>query len=197
MAPYYKMPGFTLANANLSTRVLLTLFLFSTLCGLGVALLQYSERAGFSGGDTAEWMLGNEGDLDATEIKVEKSYRELLSITHEHALMLPMLLFVLLHLVALCGIGEGWKITLYLTSFLSLGGCFAGMWLTACRGDSWGFVIRGSGLGLTATLFGSCLLPLYELWLRKPLYRKLQRREPPAADPRFPSGSSCPVRGER
>ena len=44
MAPYYKMPGFTLANANLSTKVLLTLFLVSILAS-AVSFVSFRERA--------------------------------------------------------------------------------------------------------------------------------------------------------
>ena len=136
MTAYYKMPGFTLARANLSTKVLVSLFIITVAVGLGVALLQYTSRAGSTGQEAVEWIQGNEGDLDATELKVEKSYRELLSLTHDHVFSLPVLVFVVLHLVGLCAIREAWKITLYLMTFLSVFGSLAGPWLIYAGG--WG-----------------------------------------------------------
>ena len=83
MTQFYKMPGFTLANANFSTKVLLSLFQISIGLGVWVAVLQSLDRVGGSNDSAVEWVLGNELDFEATEIKVEKSYREMLAITHE------------------------------------------------------------------------------------------------------------------
>lgn len=187
MTQYYKMPGFTLARANLSTRVLVTLFLLTLLGGLGVALLQYHERAGgFTRRAAREWVEGNEGDLEATRIVAEKSFGELVAITHEHAFSLPMLLFVLLHLVALTGIGERWKIALYLLGFLSLVGSLGGPWLISHSGPAWTALLLGSGLVLAAVMGISALLCLFELWLAAPLRRRRRQPEPPPPDPLFP-----------
>lgn len=186
MTQYYKMPGFSLANANPATKVLLTLFLLTVLGGLGVALLQYYDRAGFGARGATEWVLGNEDDPAPPELRSPKSYRELLSITHEHAFALPMLLFVLLHLVALTSIREGAKIALYVVAFLSLVGSLAGPWFIAYRGPGWTTLVRGAGAGLAASIGVSALLCLWETWLVLPLRRLLGRSEPRAVDPLSP-----------
>jgi hypothetical protein len=180
---YYKMPGFSLANANASTKVLLTLFLLVVMGGLGVALLQYFDRAGLGARGAVEWIRGNEEDLRAPEIKAPKSYRELLQITHDHAFALPMLLFVLLHLVALTSIGEAAKIALYLVAFVSLAGSLAGPWLIAYRGPAWQAALRACGAGLTGTIGLAALVCLFETWLARPLRRLRGRPEPRAPDP--------------
>ena len=186
MTAYYKMPGFTLTKSNLSTKVLITAFLITVLAGLWVALLQYTERAGTSGRDATEWVRGNDSDLAATEFKPEKSFRELLSITHEHAFSLPILLFVLLHLVGLCTLSEKLKITLYLAGFLALLGSLAGPWLIYGVDPSWNILMRICGMVMTAVLAFSAGICLYELWLAGPVRRRLGRPSPPPPEPMFP-----------
>lgn len=183
MTQYYKMPGFSLASANASTKVLLTLFLVATLAGLAVALLQYTDRAGVSAEGAVAWVRGNEADVAAREIAAPKSYRELLSITHEHALALPMLLFILLHLVALTSISERAKVALYAAGFGSLAGALAGPWLVAYAGAGWSALLRASGALLAGTIALSAGLCLFETWLARPLRAWRRTPEPPAPDP--------------
>ncbi len=183
MTQYYRIPGFSLGNATASTKTLVTLFLFAVLGGLAVALLQYADRAGFSARGAVEWVRGNEEDLQALEIKPPKSYRELLAITHDHAFALPMLLFVLLHLVQLTSIGEGAKIALYLVGFFSLAGALAGPWLVAYRGPGWTALLHACGAGLVGTIGASALVCLFETWLAGPLGRARARPGPPPPDP--------------
>ncbi len=186
MTAFYKMPGFTLANASLSTRLLVTLFLLAVAAGLVVSLLQYGERAGLGAGAAEEWLLGNESDPSAREIKVEKSDRELLSITHEHAFALPILLFVLLHLVALCTIPDGAKIALYSVTFGAYACSLGGIWLTARADPAWSLLLRVGGMVMTACIALGCALPLFEMWLARPLRRRRGRPEPEAPNPMFP-----------
>jgi hypothetical protein len=183
MTQYYKMPGLSLSNANLSTKVLLTLFLLSALAGLAVALLQYHGRAGFTVQGSIEWIRGNEEDRAAREIKPAKTYTELVALTHDHAFALPILLFVLLHLAALTSIGERAKIALYLAGFLSLAGALSAPWLVAYLGPGWNLLLRWSGMALCGVIALSAALGLFEIWLARPLRRLRRLPEPPAPDP--------------
>jgi hypothetical protein len=194
MTQYYRVPGFSLASANASTKVLVSLFLLLVLGGLAVALLQYADRAGFDRKGTVEWVRGNESDLAAKEIRSPKTYTELLAITHEHAFSLPILLLVLLHLVGLCPIGEKAKIGMYVAGFASLAGALAGPWLVSYGGPGASVLVLGSGLVLALVLGGSALLPLYEMWLAGPLRARWERPEPPPADPLFPQRPGAPPR---
>jgi hypothetical protein len=187
MTQYYKVPNFTLAGANASTKVLVTCFLATVLAGLGVALLQYHDRAGGFGAAAAlDWVRGNEDDPDATRILGPKTTSELIAITHEHAFSVPILAFVVLHLLALTSISEAAKIAFYLAGFLSIVATFAAPWLVHSRGESWTPLLRIGGAGLTAVLALSSLVCLYELWLGAPMRR--WRRRPPAQapNPMFP-----------
>jgi hypothetical protein len=188
MTQYYKVPGFTLANANLSTKVLVTLFLATVLGGTGIALLQYHERAGGFGERAArEWVLGNDEDPRAARIMPEKTFGELVAITHEHAFAVPILVFVVLHLVGLTSIREEVKIALYVLGFAAAATTLAAPWLVHYRGPAWTVLLRLSGLTLTLVLTSSTCLCLHELWLARPLRRWRQRPEPPAPNPMFPT----------
>ncbi len=186
MTQYYKVPQFTLAASSPSTKILITLYLVFNLFALWVSILQYADRAGMSHEASTEWLLGNEGDLEAREFKAEKSDRELLSITHEHAFTLPMLFFLLLHMVALCTISERWKIALYVLSFLALGGSFAGMWLVARVGPGWSWLLRASGVGMTLSIAVSSLLCLWETWGVGGWQARRDGPPPLAPNPMFP-----------
>jgi len=184
MTQYYRMPGFSLSNANASTKVLLTAFLLAVLGGLAVALLQYLDRAGGGSHENAvAWVRGNEDEVRAREIMAPKSYRELLSIAHQHAFSLPMLLFVLLHLVALCTIGERAKIALYVFAFGALGATMAAPWFVSYLGPEWAPLLRIGGTGLALSIAASALICLFELWLARPLRRLMKRDDLPAPDP--------------
>lgn len=183
MTQYYKMPGFSLSNANASTKVLLSLFLISVVAGLAVSMLQYLDRAGVGAEAAEQWIKGNEGDFEAERIIPEKSYSELVAITHEHAFSLPMLLFVLLHLVALCTISQRAKIVVYLAGFLSLWGSLGGPWLVAYAGTGWTWVMMASGTTMALVILFSSVLCLWETWLARPFRRRTSKPEPPAPDP--------------
>jgi hypothetical protein len=169
------MPNFSLASASPSTKVLLTLFLAAVLGGLAVALLQYCDRAGLGARGAIEWVRGNEDDPEPAEIKAPKTYRELLSITHDHAFALPLLLFVLLHLVALTAISEGAKIALYTIAFFSLFATLSAPWLIAYVGPSWAALLRAAGACLAGSIGFSALLSLWEIWCGKPRQKATPR----------------------
>ena len=187
MTQYYKMPGFTLANSNTSTKILITLFLVTILCGLSVALLQYYDRAGdFTQKAAEEWVLGNPDDVNATKIMPEKTFGQLVGITHEHAFSVPILIFVLLHLVALTSIREGSKITLYVVGFLSTLCSFAAPWAIHYWGKGWTILLRYSGLTMTEIILLAAILCLHEMWLAKTIRKFRNKEEPPAPNPMFP-----------
>ncbi|MDG1455846.1 MAG: hypothetical protein P8R38_06520 [Planctomycetota bacterium] len=201
MTQFYKQSGFTLARSNLSTKILLTLFLFTTLAGCVVAALQYSSRSGGYDSESArQWIQGNEEDLEAKEFISEKTPRELLSFIHDHIFSLGILLFVILHLVELTPWTEGPKIALSILGY----SCLFSMLFSPLAIQSgsttatYTQIIGGSGLLLTLTLGSFACLD--ELWWASGRRKSRQQEEPAPPAPLFPekrteqkSGGRCPL----
>ncbi|MEC9475836.1 MAG: hypothetical protein VX764_02230 [Planctomycetota bacterium] len=198
MTQFYKQSGFTLARANPSTRVLLTLFLLTVLAGCVVALLQYSGRSGGLSTDNAkQWVQGNEKDYEAEELYAEKSPREILSIVHDHIFAVALLLFVVLHLVELTPWTEGPKITLSIIGYGSLALSLLSPWWLYLQWAVAPFTLRIGGTGLLLVLASGSLACLDELWLARWRRRKAGKKEPAAPAPLFPekreSAGGCPL----
>lgn len=160
MSQYYKMPSFHLRGASRSTKILLTCFLLFTLAGYGVALLYFHAHTGLSVAGIERYYQGDEAAM-----VFAKTREELIATTHPHAFSLPMLLFILCHLVALCRIPEWGKSTLYLASFGSAAGVLIGPWLASYGGPGWAWFLAANGLVLTAVFAAITLLPLVDMWL--------------------------------
>ena len=198
MTRFYKQAGFTLARANPSTRVLISLFLISVLAGCFDAILQYSQRAGgFSDHNAREWIVGNETDIDAEELIPAKSSRELLSLVHDHIFSLAILLFVVLHLVELTPWNDGPKIVLSLLGYGSLVFMLASPWWIRDGGTVAPLLMRVAGSGMILVLTCGSLACLDELWWAPRRRRRLGKSEPEAPSPLFPGAgkrsSGCPL----
>ena len=190
----YKEKGFTLARADLATRVLVTAFLLCVLAGVVVAALQYSGRSGGFGIEAGEeWVLGNESDEEATVFRVAKGRGELLAFTHDHIFSLAMVLFVVLHLVGLTPLTQRAKIALIVTSFGGLAGTLGFPWLVRAGGEGSGgrvFAMIVSGSALLLGLAVGSIVVLLEMWVWPGIRRRRGRPEAPAADPMFPRRES-------
>ncbi len=160
MTQYYKMPSFNLRGASFSTKVLLTCFLVFTLAGYVVAMLYFHDRTGLEIEGMKRYYQGDE-----ERMVFAKSRAELIAITHPHAFSMPMLLFILCHLVALCRIPEWAKSTLYVLSFGSAACVLAGPWLTTYYSASNAWFLAISGWVLTLAFLAITLLPMVEMWL--------------------------------
>lgn len=198
MTQFYKQSGFTLARANPSTKVLLTLFLCTVIAGCVVALLQYSGRSGGLSSESAkQWVQGNEQDLEAEEFYPEKSPREILAIVHDHIFALAMLLFVVLHLVELTPWTEGPKITLSILGYGSLALSLLAPWWLHWDWSIAPISLRIGGTGLLVVLTCGSLACLDELWLAKRRRRRSGKKEPAAPAPLFPEKrkreGGCPL----
>ncbi|MBI5367388.1 MAG: hypothetical protein HZA54_10155 [Planctomycetes bacterium] len=160
MTQYYRMPSFSLRAASLSTKVLLTCFLLSTLAGYVVALLYFHDRTGLQIEGIQRYYQGDE-----EKMVFAKTRTELIASTHPHAFSMPMLLFILCHLAALCRISERLKCGLYLTCFGSAACVLAGPWLTTYYSAANAWFLAASGWVLTISFLAVTLLPLVEMWL--------------------------------
>lgn len=175
MTQYFAYQRFKLWRAPLQTRVLLTLFNATIVLGGGVSVLMYRVRTGLTPSGTEAYYLGNEGTAaPGAEMLFERSFRELLDVTHDHAFSQPMLFFILCHIFALTRVSDRAKIAVYVASFASVLIDLAAPYLVRYVSPAFAPVQIVNGAVMAAVLVVLLAVPTYEMWF----YREL---EAPAA----------------
>lgn len=175
---YTLSPKLHLSQLPLATRILLTSFLVSVIAALAVSCLKYSDRAEFTPtgaqrywggdpprpGDEAEPLLAGEEAIDGkTPRALKKSTRQLVDLVHPHLFTVPIVLFILLHLLILTRVRDGWKIALIVHAFTAFAATFGLPFLIAAtRGGALAFIVAGSNLLLSFA--ATCAILLFELW---------------------------------
>lgn len=159
-------------------KVLLSLYVLSVGAGLWVAALKYTDRAEWSaegvgqhvhgsGGSAEDEALGSPfAGLDST-VREGMSRRELVDIVHPHLFSIPVVLFILGHLLHLTRIPDWLKGAINITAFVSFGATFGLPFLVA---DQAGLapLLYVSGWAMLVSFVLLCVIPLWETWLGKP-----------------------------
>ncbi|MEM1340451.1 MAG: hypothetical protein AAF717_19525 [Bacteroidota bacterium] len=155
-----------LLETSRETRSLIVLYLVITSIGF-LSALQFVDRttSGTPKG-IQENYLGNEEDLQATELKFAMSERQILNIIHAHMLSIGMLFFILALLVATTPLGGILrKLLLFeplVSVFLTFGGIY---WLW--KGILWmRYVVMLSGILMTLSYILSIVVLGYWLFKR-------------------------------
>ncbi|MBL8840587.1 MAG: hypothetical protein JNL90_03550 [Planctomycetes bacterium] len=180
---YTLSPKLHLSRLPLPTRILLSAFLVTLQAALAVSALKYTDRAEFTpDGARSYWhgeapaadeLLPGEAEIDdaptaaARAPALRKSTRYLVDVVHPHLFTVPLVLFVLLHLLILTRLGDRAKIALTLHAFGSCAATFGLPFLVAASGTgALAFVVAGANLLLS--MGGVALLLLVELWRAPP-----------------------------
>jgi hypothetical protein len=178
---YTVLRSLHLSRLQLPTRLLITWFVLSIDVALVVGALKYSDRAEFSAsGATRYWhgagaaATGEQAPLLPGEEEIEgrgteppigaaKSRRFLVDTVHPHLFTVPIVLFVMLHLLSLTRLPTGWKVALDAHGFLAFAATFGlPFWIAASGGGAWLFVAAGSNLLLNFVVVSAILL--IETW---------------------------------
>ncbi len=189
---YTLTPKLHLSQLPLPTRLLLTGFVLSILAALWVGSLKYTQRAEFTpSGAQRYWHgeaeSGNESggriddgivDVGPDALAERKSTRHLVDIVHPHLFTVPILLFILLHLLILTRLRDGVKIALQLHAFASFAATFSLPFLVAGSGQGAGaFIVAGANLLLSFVVIGSILLVAL-WWPRRQTTRSAHLTQP-------------------
>ena len=130
---------------TLSKKLFITYFLILMGIAFGVSCLNFCERTGFSTSLTVRHYNGSvksvheETEHEQNEEMLQegfffpKSYREILEITHVHAFMIPLIVFVMSRILSMADIREGIKITIYSTALVGTGMNLTGPYLIRCN----------------------------------------------------------------
>ena len=126
MPPYMQIPHYHLSKLPATTKVALTGFSLATLAAiLFSALGIYGERTGFETRRVQANFVGDERVTQETgeemkEMVAEKPKRHLYDIVHPHAFMMPLIYFVLTHMMEMSYARRGVKMGLYVAGFVSM-----------------------------------------------------------------------------
>ena len=122
MPPYLAVPHFPLSKLPITTKVALTIFAFSLFSGIFfVGVVLFAERTGWTAEGAAMNYGGSERYAEETgviaeELVVELPKREIYDIIHPHSFLMPVIFFILCHLMEM-SFGPKWlKLTLYIGS---------------------------------------------------------------------------------
>ena len=156
-----------LVDASREVKILIVIYLVITSIGFLSALQFVDLTTSGTPKGIQENYLGNEEDLEATDMKFMMSERQILNIVHAHMLSMGMLFFVLALLVAATPIGGLLRKTLLfeplVSVFLTFGGIY---WLW--KGILWmRYVVMISGVLMTLSYIVSLVILLYWLFKRK------------------------------
>ena len=176
------LPKVHLSRLSPATKVLVTCFVLSIDAGLYVASLKYTQRAEFSvegarrywhgdGHVEAPLLPGEDEIADPGEIapasQPRQSTRALVDAVHPHLFTVPVLLFVLLHLLSLTRLSEPVKIALDLHGFLAFAATFGlPFWIAADGKGALLFVVAGANL--LASFAAASAILLVETWRPPP-----------------------------
>lgn len=181
---YTLSPKLHLSRLPLPTRVLLSAFVLTIEAALVVGGLKYTDRAEFSpAGARAYWhgddaraaageeLLPGEAEIEsgiaAPAPQVRKSRRYLVDVVHPHLFTVPIVLFILLHLLVLTRLSDRMKIALTVHAFGSCAATFGLPFLLAATGGgALAFVVAGANLMASFAGVGAWLL--LELWRAPP-----------------------------
>ncbi|HYE99748.1 MAG TPA: hypothetical protein VEJ18_12600 [Planctomycetota bacterium] len=126
MPPYMQIPHYHLSKLPATTKVALTGFSLATFAAiLFSALGVYGERTGFETRRVQANFVGDERVAQETgeamkEMVAEKPKRHLYDIVHPHSFMMPLIYFVLTHMMEMSYARRGVKMGLYVAGFLSM-----------------------------------------------------------------------------
>ena len=156
-----------LVDASREIKILIVIYLVITSIGFLSALQFVDLTTSGTPKGIQENYLGNEEDLEATDMKFMMSERQILNIVHAHMLSMGMLFFILALLVATTPIGGLLRKTLLfeplVSVFLTFGGIY---WLW--KGILWmRYVVMISGVLMTLSYIVSLVILLYWLFNRK------------------------------
>ena len=160
-------------------KVAITFLLIAMGAAFFFSCLSFYERAFFSPTKTVvHYGSGDERFDDEVETEfneegfeedyfLPKTYREVMEITHVHAFMIPLIIFVLSRILAMTGTGEGTKITVFTFAFIGAILNISGPYLIRYKSDIFAISLLASYMILVPCFIAFISLPLFKMWSRK------------------------------
>jgi len=164
---------------TLNKKIAITFFLIVIGVAFFFSCLNFCEKTVFSTTQTishygiGEESLGNEVETEYNEEEFQedyflpKTYKEIMEITHVHAFMIPLIIFVLARILAMTGTGEGVKITVITFAFIGTILNLSGPYLIRYKSNIFAISLLASYIILVPCFIAFISLPLCKMWSRK------------------------------
>ena len=126
MPPYIQIPHYHLSKLPLTTKVALTGFSLGTVAAIAFSVFAvFAERTDLSSKGVKANFAGDERVTKETGEKFEKMYAEptrraLYDVVHPHSFMMPLLYFVLTHMMEMSFGTRNLKLGMYVAAFVSM-----------------------------------------------------------------------------
>ncbi len=164
---------------TLNKKISITFFLILIGVALFFSFLNFCEKTAFSPTQiishygSAEESFNDEVGAEYNEEEFQevyllpKTYREVMEITHVHAFLIPLIIFVLSRILAMSGTGEGVKISVFTFAFIGTVLNLSGPYLIRYKSDIFSISLLASYLILGPCFIAFISLPLCKMWSRK------------------------------
>ncbi|HLF13713.1 MAG TPA: hypothetical protein VI932_02330 [Bacteroidota bacterium] len=145
-------------------KLFITAFLLVLTAGYSVGILFVDHTTSGTPDGLAAEFRGNEGETGQSELKFEKSPREIYTFLHNHVFSLSLLFFCVGAIFYFSSAPRGLKTFLLVEPFIAIVTTFGGIWMTrfASPGFSWLVII--SGVSMLACYGVMFVLILRDLW---------------------------------
>jgi hypothetical protein len=159
-------------------KVLMSLYIVSVGAGLWVATIKYSDRAEWTAEGVELYVHGNEAETGEElfgdpfagideELAEGMTRRQIVDIAHPHLFSVPVVLFILGHLLHLTRLHDGLKLGINVVAFTSFLATFL-LPFVIVDDATLAPVLFGCGWAMLISFALLCLVPLVEMWLGKP-----------------------------
>ncbi len=165
---YFTSSGFHIASLPAGLKVVLSLYLVSSLFGLVVSSAKFLQRMDPTPSSVQKYY---EGDGDAVDPVIPgegggKSVRYLTDTTHPHLFTVPLVLLVICHLAHLTRVNQMFLGLLDLGAFAGFFLMFGAPWVLSVQPGTFAvLMIVGASL-LTLCMGLLCVIPLVGMWVR-------------------------------
>jgi len=154
-----------LRDADRPVRLFLTAFLILVSAGYGIGLAFVDHATSGTPSGVSSEFRGDKNGNTATELKFEKSPREMYTFIHNHVLSLAILFFCVGGIFTFSSmVGPGWKGVLLVEPFVAIATTFGGIWMMRFFSPAYSWLVIVSGLSMAASYAAMVLLILRELW---------------------------------
>jgi hypothetical protein len=156
--------GYLLSDARLDVRLVYTGFLVLALVGMATMALFQVKAIGPGPTQIAAYFRGGERNGAMT---FQKTFRELIELTHFHAFVMGLVYLVLAHLVLATSASDTVKRIAIVLAFAGLAGDVLGVWLIRYVSGTFAYAQVLSWIAEWLGFSAFVYYPLREMWFRE------------------------------